>query len=274
LKVGPLKIFTDGGILIGTAFMREPYGPGARQLYAVDDPQYRGFLTLTPAQIASAILIGHKHGWQMVAHVTGDAGVDVVLDAFEAAQKQVPAPDRRHTLIHAYFVHSETAARAARLGVLVDTQPAWYYKDADALSTGLGRERLAHFIGLHTLRQAGVDVAINTDHMFGMDRNQAMNPFNPFLTMYTATTRRTESGQVIGGDEVVSRQEALRMMTSVAARFSFDEKTRGSIESGKLADFVVLDEDILTCSPERLRAIRPELTVIGGRIAFDRSTAK
>ena len=274
LKVGPLKIFTDGGILIGTAYMREPYGTGAHQLYAVDDPRYRGFLTLTPAQIASAILIGHQHGWQMVAHVTGDAGVDVVLDAFEAAQKQQPAPDRRHTLIHAYFVHPESAARAARLGVLVDTQPAWYYKDADALATGLGRDRLAHFIGLRTLRQAGVDVAINTDHMFGLDRDQAMNPYNPFLTIYAATTRRTESGEVIGGDEAVSRQDALRMMTSAAARFSFDEKTRGSIEAGKLADFVVLDDDILTCAPERLRAIRPELTVLGGRIAFDRSTAK
>jgi predicted amidohydrolase YtcJ len=274
LKVGPLKIFTDGGILIGTAYMREPYGPGAHDLYAVDDPRYRGFLTLTPAQIAAAIAIGHKHGWQMVAHVTGDAGVDVVLDAFEAAQKEQPVPDRRHTLIHAYFVHPDSAARAARLGVLVDTQPAWYYKDADALSTGLGPERLAHFIGLRTLRAAGVDVAINTDHMFGLDRDQALNPFNPFLTIYAATTRRTESGQVIGADEVVSRQEALRMMTSVAARFSFDEKTRGSIERGKLADFVVLDDDLLTCSPERLRAIRPELTVIGGRVAFDRSTAK
>ena len=112
LKVGPLKIVVDGGILIGTSFMRKPYGLSARQLYAVDDPGYRGFLTLTPQQIASAIAIGHRQGWQMVAHVTGDAGVDVVLDAIEAAQKERPAPDRRHTLIHAYFVNPETAARA------------------------------------------------------------------------------------------------------------------------------------------------------------------
>jgi hypothetical protein len=270
LKVGPLKIVVDGGILIGTSFMRKPYGLSARQLYAIDDPQYRGFPTLTPEQIASAIAIGHRLGWQMVAHVTGDAGVDVVLDAIEAAQKERPAPDRRHTLIHAYFANPETAARAARLHVLVDTQPAWYYKDADALADGLGRERLAHFIGLRTWRQAGVDVAINTDHMFGLDSNEALNPFNPFLTMYTATTRRTESGRIVSGGEAVSREEALRMMTSMAARFSFDEKNRGSIEAGKLGDFVVLDDAFLTCPPERLRSIRPEMTVVGGRVAVER----
>jgi predicted amidohydrolase YtcJ len=269
LKVGPLKIFVDGGILLGTAFMREPYGPGAHDLYAIDDPSYRGILTLTPEQIRSVIAIGHRHGWQMVAHVTGDAGVDAVLDAFAAARAQSPSPDARDTLIHAYFVHADSAARAARLGVLVDTQPAWYYKDADALAAALGRERLAHFIGLRTLRQAGVDVAINTDHMFGLDRDEALNPFNPFLTMYAATTRRTQSGAIVSGGEAVSREEALRMMTSAAARFSFDEKTRGSIEVGKLADFVVLDVDILTCPPERLRAIRPEMTVIGGRVAYE-----
>jgi predicted amidohydrolase YtcJ len=273
LKTGPLKIVADGGILIGTSFMREPYGLGAQQLYAVDDPQYRGFLTLTPQQIAAAIAIGHRHGWQMIAHVTGDAGVDAVLDAFEAAQKERPVADRRHTLMHAYFAHPETAARAARLGVLVDTQPAWYYKDADALSEALGRERLAHFIGLGTWRKAGVQVAINTDHMFGLDRDAAMNPFNPFLTIYAATTRRTESGEVVSGDEAVSREDALRMMTSAAARFSFDEKERGSIEAGKLGDFVVLDDHLMTCPPERLRAIRADLTVLDGKVVFDRAVS-
>jgi predicted amidohydrolase YtcJ len=272
LKAGPLKIVADGGILIGTSFMRDPYGLGARTLYSVDDPAYRGFLTLTPAQIAAAFAIGHRLGWQMVAHVTGDAGVDVVLDAIDAAQQAAPAPDRRHTLVHAYFVHAGTAARAAQLGVLVDTQPAWYYKDADALSEALGRERLAHFIGMRTWRAAGVETAINSDHMFGLDRDTAMNPYNPFLTMYAATTRRTESGAVVSGDEAVTREEALRMMTSGAARFSFDEAERGTIQAGRLADFVVLDESILTCPPDRLRSIRADLTIVGGRIAFDRST--
>jgi predicted amidohydrolase YtcJ len=274
LKVGPLKIVVDGGILIGTSFMRQPYGPGARQLYAVDDLSYRGFLSLTPDQIKSAFAIGHRLGWQMVAHVTGDAGVDVVLDAIEAAQQALPSPERRHTLIHAYFVTPETAARAARLHVLVDTQPAWYYKDADALANALGRDRLAHFIGLRTWRQAGVDVTINTDHMFGLDANDALNPFNPFLTIYAATTRRTESGQVVGATEAVSREDALRMMTSAAARFSFDENTRGSIEVGKLGDFVVLDQDFLKCSDDRLRSIRADMTIIGGRLVFERGAER
>ena len=274
LKAGPLKIVADGGILIGTAFMREPYGLGAKQLYAVEDPAYRGFLTLTPQQIAAAFAIGHRLGWQMVAHVTGDAGVDVVLDAIEAALKVPPASDRRHTLIHAYFVNQETAARAARLGVLVDTQPAWYYKDADALAAALGRNRLEHFIGLRTLRQAGVEVAINTDHMFGLDPNDAMNPFNPVLTIYAATTRRTESGATVSPSDAVSRQEALRMMTSAAARFSFDEKNRGSIEIGKLGDFAVLDDHLITCPPERLRSIRPDVTVIGGKVVYERTATQ
>jgi predicted amidohydrolase YtcJ len=270
LKVGPLKITADGGILIGTAFMREPYGLGARELYSIDDPAYRGFLSLTPEQIAAAIAIVHRAGWQTLVHVTGDAGVDVVLDAFETAQKQHPVADRRHTLTHAYFVHPDSSVRAARLGVLVDTQPAWFYKDASVLAAGLGRARLARFIGLRTLRQAGVDVTINTDHMLGMDRDDALNPFNPFLTIYAATTRRTEQGEVIGAAEAVSREEALRMMTSMAARFSFDESNRGSIERGKLGDFVVLDTDIMTCPADRLPSIRPDLTVVGGRVVFER----
>src|SRR5258705_3198785 len=137
LKAGPLKLVVDGGILIGTSFMRKPFGPGARELDAIDDPEDRGFLSLTPAQLAAAIGIIHRRGWQMVAHVTGDTGVDAVLDGIEAAQKQTPGANRRHTVIHGYFVNPESASRAARLGVLVDTQPAWHYKDGDALARGL-----------------------------------------------------------------------------------------------------------------------------------------
>ena len=270
LKAGPLKIVADGGLLAGTSYMREPYGPAARQLYGVDDPAYRGLLTLTREQIAAAVLAGASRGWQMAAHVTGDAGVDAVLDAFEAAQARHPSGGARHTLIHAYFAHPDLARRAARLGVLVDTQPAWYYKDADALSAALGEPRLESFIGLRTWLHAGVSAAINTDHMFGVDPDTAMNPFNPLLTIATAVTRRTEGGRVIGADQRISRLEALRLMTLGAARLSFDEDHTGSIEVGKLGDLAILSGDLLGCPDQRIRELTAEVTIVGGRVVHQR----
>ena len=269
LKAGPLKIIADGGILAGTSFMREPYGLSAQTLYGVDDPEYRGFLTLTREQIAAAVEAGASRGWQMAAHVTGDAGVDAVLDAFEAAQTRHPSADPRHTLIHAYFVNAETAVRAARLRVAIDTQTAWYYKDADALAKAVGEGRLERFIGLRTWLDAGAVTAINTDHMFGLDPDAAMNPFNPFLTMATAVTRRTESGRVIGEAQRVSRIEALRLMTRDAARLSFDETRLGSIEVGKLGDLAILSDDLLTCPEERIKSITVNVTIVGGRVVHD-----
>jgi predicted amidohydrolase YtcJ len=269
LRVGPLKIVADGGILAGTAYMRAPYGPQAAALYGVAEPGYRGFLTLPPEKIHAVVRTGHRHGWQMIAHVTGDAGVDAVLDAFAAADADRPVRERRFTLLHAYFPSPDTARRAAALGVGVDTQPAWYYKDADALLPALGRQRLEPFIGLAEWLRAGVTVALNTDHMFGMDPDASLNPYNPFLTLYVAVTRRTEGGQVIGAGQAVSREDALKMMTANAAWMSFEERRKGSIEVGKLGDLAVLSDDYLTCPPERIREIRAVVTVLGGKVVHE-----
>ena len=271
LRVGALKIFADGGILAGTAFMREPYGPAAAALYGVTDPSYRGFLTIAADKIRNIVRTGHRMGWQMCAHVTGDAGVDTVLDAFEAANADRPIRDRRFTLIHAYFPTPEVARRAAALGVAVDTQPAWYYKDADALLPALGEPRLRPFLGLAEWLRAGVKVVLNTDHMFGLDPDASLNPYNPFLTMAVAVTRRTESGQVIGPEQAISREDALAMMTANAAWLSFEEGRKGSIEVGKLGDLVVLSEDLLTVRAERIKEITPVTTIIGGRVVFNRA---
>ena len=147
LKVGPLKIVADGGILSGTSFMRAPYGSAARQLHSVDDATYRGFLTLTPQQIASAIGIGHRMGWQMVAHVTAMPASMWVLDAIEAAQKERPATDRRHTLIHAHFVNQTpppappactSSSTRSRLGTTKMPTPCRKVSAANAWSTSSG----------------------------------------------------------------------------------------------------------------------------------------
>lgn len=217
-------------------------------------------------KVKNVIRTGHRLGWQLSSHVTGDAGVDMVLDAVEAAHGDAPIDKRRYTLIHAYFADPQTAARAARLGVCVDTQPAWYYKDGDALADALGQKRLEAFIGLKTWQKGGVKVALNSDHMQGIDPDLSLNPFNPWLTLYVAVTRKTQSGAVIGPQERVSRTEALRMMTSEAAWIHFDEQQKGTLEVGKLGDLAVLSEDYFSCSEERIPKIESVLTVVGGKI--------
>src|SRR5262249_55246773 len=148
-------------------------------------------------------------------------------------------------------------------------QPAWYYKDGDALATALGGQRLKSFIGLQDWRRSGVKVALNSDHMQGAAPNSSLNPFNPFLTMYTAVTRKTQTGLVGGSEQRVSREEALQMMTIDAAYLSFDEKRKGSIESGKLGDLAILSDDLLTCDAERIKEIRAVLTIVGGRVVHE-----
>ena len=272
LRVGPLKIAVDGGILYGTAYMREPYGEDSFTLYHITDPQFRGGLQagIKPEHVENIIRTGHRLGWQMCSHVTGDAGVDLVLDAVEAANQDSPITSRRYTLIHAYFPNPETAQRAARLGVLVDTQPAWFYKDGDALAVALGKSRLENFIGVAEWLKAGVKVALNSDHMQGFDPDRSLNPYNPFLAMQTAITRETEHGQVFGPEQRISREQALRMVTIDAAYFSFDESRKGSIEAGKLADFAVLSDDPMTCDAKRIKDIRALTTVVGGRVVYQR----
>lgn len=269
VRAGPLKIGVDGGVLYGTAYLREPYGPSAFSLYGISDPAYRGDLRVSPDKLKNIIRTGHRLGWQMSSHVTGDAGVDAVLDAVEAANEDSPIKERRYTLIHAYFPDEETAKRAARLGVCVDTQPAWLYKDGDALADALGAHRLESFIGVKVWSDAGVKVALNSDHMQGFDPDTSLNPYNPFLAMQVAVTRQTEGGRVIGAAQRISREDALRMVTLDAAWLSFDERKKGSIEAGKLADLAILSEDLLACAEERIHTIRAVTTIVGGKVMHD-----
>ena len=106
--------------------------------------------------------------------------------------------------------------------------------------------------------------------MEGLDPDKALNPFNPFLTMYVAVTRKTEGGNVIGPDERVSREDALRMMTTNAAYLSFDEKKKGSIEVGKLGDLVILSDEFMACEANRIKDIQVLATVVGGKVVYER----
>ncbi|MBI4622792.1 MAG: amidohydrolase family protein, partial [Verrucomicrobia bacterium] len=270
LKPGLLKIRIDGGLLYGTAYLREPFlAEGSARYYDLPGGTNRGELMTPVEDVRAMIRAGHKAGWQVGAHVAGDAGVDVLLDAFAAADRDSPIAPRRPTLVHAYLPNAATARRAAKLGVVVDTQPVMYYKDGDALVETLGKERASRIYGLREWQKGGVKVAINADHMMGLDPDRAMQPYNPFLAMYIAVTRKTESGRVHGPEQRVSRQDALRMMTIDAAYLSFDEKKRGSIEVGKLADLAILTDDFMQCPEEQIRRIKVTTTVVDGKVVHD-----
>ena len=142
------------------------------------------------------------------------------------------------------------------MGVLVDAQPDWLYFDGLALSKVMSPGALRYFIPLHSLVAAGIFVAGGTDHMVGWDKNAAVNAYNPFLGMYIAVTRQTTQGQVIHPEERLTRQEALKMYSIWPAYMSHSDKERGSIEVGKLADFVVIDRDYLTSYGHNIHAAR------------------
>jgi predicted amidohydrolase YtcJ len=213
---------------------------------------------------------GHKLGWQWCCHVTGDAGVDAVLDALEAVHRDHPnIASRRFSLTHAYFPALDSVACAKQLGVCVDTQPSLYFKDSSAIAEVYGPDWAARFIGLGDWLRGGVPTAIAGDHMMGLDPDHAMNAYNPFLMLHVAVTRRNREGDVHGERQRISRLAALRCLTTSPAYLSFEGEIKGSLEKGKLADLVVLDRDYLTCAEDQIAKIQVVQTMVDGRFVYD-----
>lgn len=264
LRVGPLKVVVDGGMLIGTAYLREPYGTRT-DVYGYTDPAYRGELTTSPANLQLTARLARDLGWQMTAHVVGGAALDLLLDAYEAVDEDGTLDERRFTATHANFPNPRAIARAKQLGIGFDVQPAWLYLDGDVLRDVLGPDRVRHLLPLRSLFDAGLVVAGGSDHMVRLDPRQATNPYHPFLGMWIAVTRQTHTGAVLVPEERITRLEALRMWTLNAAWMTFEEARKGSIQPGKLADFVVISKDFLTCPEAEIKDIEAVLTVVDGR---------
>ncbi|MFP6619384.1 MAG: amidohydrolase [Pirellulaceae bacterium] len=273
VRVGPLKITVDGGIHWGTTHLREPYGPRRIRFYALEgiqDPSWQGSSRYTVNLMRDIFREGHKLGWQMCCHVTGDAGVDNVLQALSLADADFPLADRRFTLTHAYFPALDSIPLARRLGVCVDTQSYLYYRDSEAIASVYGPRWADRFIGLGDWLRGSIPTAINSDHMIGMDPNHAMNSYNPFLLMQIAITRLNDAGNIHGRHQCISRQQALRCYTSTAAYLGFEEDRKGSLEAGKLADLIVIDRDYQSCPVDQIKDIRVLQTMVNGKFVYER----
>jgi predicted amidohydrolase YtcJ len=268
LKFGAFKVTLDGGMTIGTAYQRQPYGAFARQLYGLTDPSDRGQLFVPPDKLLVIMRAARDKGWALTAHAQGGGAVDTLLETFEKLNAEKPlAPSRSHW-IHASFQSPDAIARAKKIGMLADVQSAWLYFDGPALEKVFGHEGMRYFFPLRSYLNAGVVIAGGSDHMIGFSYERAVNSYNPFLGMWIAVTRKMHNGEVLYPEERITREEALRMYTTGPAYMQFNEKDRGSIESGKLGDLVVIDRDYFKCPEDEIRQIRPVMTIINGRIAY------
>jgi predicted amidohydrolase YtcJ len=267
LRVGSLKIVMDGGILTGTAYLREPYGEHT-DVYGYHDPNYRGALAVPRENVIEVARAANRLGWQMTAHATGGGAMDVLLDAYLAADREQSIRDRRFTVTHGNFPDEQAIARAKKLGVVFDCQPAWLHLDTPAIKDVFGPQRMKHFLPLRSMLDAGLVVAGGSDHMIRFDPRLATNPYHPFFGMWMAITRQTVDGSVINPEQRISRAEALRMWTINGAYLSFEEKSKGSIEPGKLADLIVVSKDFLSCPVDEIKEIEALLTVVGGKEVY------
>jgi len=270
LKFGAFKVNFDGGMTIGTAYQRQPYGEFGRQLYGKTDPADRGQLFATPEKYLAVFRAARERGFSLSAHTQGGGAIDLFLDTMEALDRERPiAPTRSH-LIHASFQSPQAIARMKRLGILADVQAAWLYCDAPALEKVFGYDGLRYFFPLRSYLDAGVLVAGGSDHMIGHDKDRAVNPYNPFHGLWVSVARKTDRGRLLHPEEKISRQEALKTYTIWAAWRQFAEKTKGSIEPGKLADLVVIDRDYLNCPEDEIARIQPVMVILDGKVVLEK----
>jgi len=210
----------------------------------------------------------NRLGWQMTAHTAGGGASDVLLDAYEAADRDRPIRDRRFHVTHGNFPNQASIERSRKLGVAWDCQIAWHYCDGPALKDVFGPERMKHFLPFRSMIDGGILVAGGSDHMIRFDSRNAINPYHPFFGMWMAITRKGSDGSVLTPAQRITRMEALEMWSINGAWLSFEEKLKGSIEPGKLADFVVITKDYLNCPEDEIKDIEPLLTVVDGKTVF------
>ena len=272
VRVGPLKWQIDGGILTGTAYLREPwakdYPERVMEVYGISDVAFNGVPLITQEKLEAFIALAEELGWDFTAHSTGGGGVDLMLKAYDQFRRDNPNAQQHFSIIHGNFYTNESIQEMKKLGVSADMQPAWFYKDADAMAYLLGSKRIQSFHPYKSMIEAGVMINGGSDHMVKFDSYTAVNPYNPFVAMWSVITRKTERGSVIVPEEAISREQALSMYTINNAILSNEGQIKGTLEPGKLADMVVISKDLFTCKEDEIRDIEVELTLVGGKIVY------
>lgn len=268
LRTIGVKMFLDGGMLTGSAFLREPWG--VSDIYGIDDPHYHGIRFITDDALRAAVQAAVQGGLQFTAHSVGDGAVHALIDAYAFVNHTNPIQSTRPNITHCNFMSQEAIDRMAALGVSADIQPVWLYLDSRTLSKQFPYHRMEYFQPLRVLFEAGVLTGGGSDHMQKIGGLRSINPYNPFLGMWVAITRKALDYEGrMHAEHGLTRMQAIRFYTMNNAKLMFLENETGSLEKGKLADLVELDRNILTCPEDAIRDIQVIRTFVNGDLVFN-----
>ena len=259
LWIRAIKISIDGALGSRGAALLEPYS---------DDPGNRGLILVPPERARAVAVRALRTGFQLNIHAIGDRGNRVVLDLFESALEEVPVADHRFRIEHAQILHPDDVPRFAKLDVIPSMQTVHQTSDMYWAGRRIGPEREKGAYAWRQLLETGVIIPNGSDFPV-----EAVNPIDGFAA---AVSRQDAKGFPDGGwhrDQVMSREEALKSFTIWPAYAGFQERDLGSLSSGKYADFVVLDADIMRVPADRIRATRVLATYVGGRAVYESEAA-
>ena len=262
LRIGALKGFADGSLGSGTAYFYEPF---------LNQGDNHGLLSdeMHPVSLMrDRMLSADAGGLQLCTHAIGDQGIAMILDLYAEVAKGHGEADRRFRIEHAQHMAAKDFARFAELRVIASVQPYHAIDDGRFAEAHIGHDRSSRTYAFRTFLDHGVRLSLGTDW--------EVAPLDPMQTVYAAVTRATLDGKNPGGwfpEQKLTVPETIEAYTMGSAYAEFQEQVKGSITPGKLADLVMLSDDIFTMQPEKIRDVHVLKTILGGKVVFDASTA-
>ena len=253
LKIGSVKLFTDGAAGSGTAAMKSPYRCGCDRF---------GMLIYDTPDLNAYVADYHAQGNQVSLHAIGDAAIEQAIEAVAQAQAKHPASDRRHRIEHCGFITPAQIVAMKRLGIYPAPQPIFIYEFGDLYVEALGEDRPARSYPMKTWMERGMHPAASSD--------APVSSSNPMTNLYTMVTRETASGRVLGADQALTMAQAVSALTYNGAFVSFCEDEKGTLAPGRLADLAVLDRDIFAIPIAEVLEARVDVTILDGRVVHVR----
>ncbi|MEO8126193.1 MAG: amidohydrolase [Bryobacteraceae bacterium] len=251
VRVGGMKMVADGSISERTARLSQPY---------VGRPNDYGILVKTEQELYEDARAAYAAGWHIGTHANGDSAIDIILRVYERLQREVPRKDPRFRIEHCTLINDDLVRRIKAQGVIPTPFSSYVYYHGEKMKE-YGPDRLNSMFALRSFLDAGVPCTMSSDYPPG--------PFEPMMFLQSSVTRTDSKGNVWGPKQRITIAEALRVATLNGAYASFEEKLKGSIQAGKLADLVVLGRDPLKENPTSLVTIPIERTMVGGEWRFE-----